>query len=124
MEVAVRPIRIVGDPVLHTPTRPVAEYDDALRELVADLFDTMAAADGVGLAANQIGVPLRLFVYDCPDDELRQRRRGVIINPVLETSARPEGMPDPGLVLGGGNVGRNDPCPCGSGKKFKRCHGR
>jgi peptide deformylase len=93
--VAVRPIRIVGDPVLHTPTRPVTEFDDALRELVADLFDTMAAAEGVGLAANQIGVPLRLFVYDCPDDELRQRRRGVIVNPVLSTSGRPETMPDP-----------------------------
>jgi len=93
--VAVRPIRIVGDPVLHTPTQPVTAFDDALRELVADMFDTMAAADGVGLAANQIGVPLRLFVYDCPDDELQQRRRGVIVNPVLETSGRPETMPDP-----------------------------
>ena len=63
MGVAVRPIRIVGDPVLHTPTRPVTVFDDALRELVADMFDTMEAADGVGLAANQIGVaaaPVRL----------------------------------------------------------------
>ena len=91
---AVRRIRIVGDPVLHTPTRPVAVYDEALRELVADMFDTMAAADGVGLAANQIGVSLRLFVFDCPDEELRQRRRGVVCNPVLETSPRPETMPD------------------------------
>jgi peptide deformylase len=93
--VAVRPIRIVGDPVLHTPTRPVADFDDGLRALVDDMFDTMDAADGVGLAANQIGVPLRVFVYDCPDDELRQRRRGVVVNPVLETSDRPETMPDP-----------------------------
>ena len=95
MSVAVRPIRIVGDPVLHTPTQPVTAFDDALRELVADMFDTMAAADGVGLAANQIGVPLRLFVFDCPDEELRRRRRGVMCNPVLETSGRPETMPDP-----------------------------
>jgi peptide deformylase len=95
LRVAVRPIRIVGDPVLHTPTQPVTRFDDALRELVADMFDTMDAADGVGLAANQIGVPLRLFVYDCPDEELRERRRGVVINPVLETSGRPETMPDP-----------------------------
>jgi len=72
----------------------VAVYDEALRELVADMFDTMAAADGVGLAANQIGVSLRLFVFDCPDEELRQRRRGVVCNPVLETSPRPETMPD------------------------------
>jgi peptide deformylase len=95
LRVAVRPIRIVGDPVLHTPTQPVTRFDDALRELVADMFDTMDAADGVGLAANQVGVPLRLFVYDCPDEELQERRRGVVVNPVLETSGRPETMPDP-----------------------------
>ena len=93
--VAVRPIRIVGDPVLHSPTQLVTAFDDSLRELVADMFETMAAADGVGLAANQVGVPLRLFVYDCPDGELQRRRRGVVVNPVLETSERPTGMPDP-----------------------------
>jgi peptide deformylase len=92
---AVRPIRIIGDPVLSTPTRPVSLFDDELRALVEDMFDTMAAADGVGLAANQIGVDLRLFVYDCPDDEIGERRRGVVVNPVLETSGRPETMPDP-----------------------------
>jgi peptide deformylase len=92
--VTVRPIRIVGDPVLSTPTRRVREVDDELRTLVADMFDTMAAAHGVGLAANQVGVDLRVFVYDCPDEEGR-RARGVVVNPVIETSARPEGMPDP-----------------------------
>ncbi|MDT7711965.1 MAG: peptide deformylase [Pseudonocardiales bacterium] len=90
----VRPIRIVGDPVLHTPTRLVTEFGEALHPLVADMFDTMAAAQGVGLAANQIGVDLRLFVYDCmgPQDV---RYRGVVVNPVLETSECPETMPDP-----------------------------
>jgi len=92
--VAVRPIRIVGDPVLSTPTRRVREVDDELRTLVADMFDTMAAAHGVGLAANQVGVDLRVFVYDCPDEKGR-RARGVVVNPVIETSLRPEGMPDP-----------------------------
>lgn len=92
---AVRPIRIIGDPVLHTPTRPVEVFDDELKVLVADMFDTMAAAEGVGLAANQIGVDLRVFVYDCPDEVTRSRVRGVVVNPVLETSPRPEGMPDP-----------------------------
>ena len=91
---AVRPIRIVGDPVLSTPTRRVREVDDELRTLVADMFDTMAAAHGVGLAANQVGVDLRVFVYDCPDEKGR-RARGVVVNPVIETSLRPEGMPDP-----------------------------
>jgi peptide deformylase len=92
--VAVRPIRVVGDPVLSTPTRRVEEVDDELRTLVADMFDTMAAAHGVGLAANQVGVDLRVFVYDCPDED-GKRARGVVVNPVLEISARPETMPDP-----------------------------
>jgi peptide deformylase len=92
--VAVRPIRIVGDPVLFTPTRRVEGVDDDLRTLVADMFDPMAAAHGVGLAANQVGVDLRVFVYDCPDEQ-GKRARGVVVNPVLEISARPETMPDP-----------------------------
>jgi peptide deformylase len=92
---SVRPIRIIGDPVLHNPTRPVTEFDDELRTLVADMFDTMEAAEGVGLAANQVGVDLRVFVYDCPDDETQTIRRGVVINPILETSEIPESMPDP-----------------------------
>lgn len=97
---AVLPIRIVGDPVLHTPTAPVTEHDDALRTLVADMVETMGVAHGVGLAANQVGVGLRVFVYDCPDDDPDDpegivRRRGVVVNPVLETSAVPETMPDP-----------------------------
>jgi peptide deformylase len=93
--VAVRPIVIIGDPVLHTPTRPVDTFDEQLKSLVTDMFDTMAAAEGVGLAANQIGVPLRVFVYDCPDEKSHTRLRGVVVNPVLETSGRPETMPDP-----------------------------
>jgi len=98
---AVVPIRIVGDPVLHTPTAPVHVSADGslpadLAELIASMYDTMDAAHGVGLAANQIGYGLRLFVYDCADDRGRtDRRRGVVINPVLETSEIPETMPDP-----------------------------
>ena len=99
--VAVVPIRIVGDPVLHTATSPVPVGEDgslppALADLIADLFDTMDAAHGVGLAANQIGVAQRVFVYDCADERGRtSRRRGVVVNPVLETSEVPETMPDP-----------------------------
>ena len=90
---AVRPIRIVGDPVLQQPTRTVEEFDDELRTLVEDMFDTMAAANGVGLAANQVGVDLRVFVYDCPDNG--ERRTGLVVNPTLAMSERPETMPDP-----------------------------
>lgn len=98
---AVVPIRIVGDPVLHAPTKPVPVAADGslptdLAELVATMYETMDAAHGVGLAANQIGVPLRVFVYDCADDRAQNaRRRGVVVNPVLETSEVPETMPDP-----------------------------
>ncbi|TQF69361.1 peptide deformylase [Rhodococcus spelaei] len=95
---AILPIRIVGDPVLHEPTQPVTQPVSEVAELIADMYDTMDAANGVGLAANQVGVALRLFVYDCPDydgDGDGARRRGEVINPVLETSALPETMPDP-----------------------------
>ncbi|HNM83466.1 MAG TPA: peptide deformylase [Mycobacterium sp.] len=98
---AVRPIVIVGDPVLHEPTQPVPVGDDGslpadLAGLIADMYETMDAANGVGLAANQIGVPLRVFVYDCAMDRgSTERQRGVVVNPVLETSEIPETMPDP-----------------------------
>src|SRR5690348_8381522 len=95
---AVLPIVVVGDPVLHTPTAPVTQTPEELAQLVADMYETMDVANGVGLAANQVGVSLRMFVYDCPDrgdDGKPVRRRGCVINPVLETSEIPEGMPDP-----------------------------
>src|SRR3954468_8447166 len=79
---AVLPIRISGDPVLHSPARPVEEIDDELRALVADMFETMDEAPGVGLAGPQVGVPLRLFVYGWTDDDGVQHR-GVAINPTL-----------------------------------------
>lgn len=80
-----RKIRIVGDPVLAARCRPVTEFDDELGTLVDDLFASMAAAEGVGLAAPQIGVDLAVFVYDCPDAS-GKIHRGEMINPTLETS--------------------------------------
>lgn len=61
-------------------------FDEELRNLVADMYETMDKAPGVGLAAPQIGVGLRVFTYDYPDDEGNERR-GVVINPVLEIGA-------------------------------------
>ncbi|MDJ0393248.1 peptide deformylase [Rhodococcus sp. G-MC3] len=95
---AILPIRIVGDPVLHTPTEHVDKSPAEIAELIADMYETLDAANGVGLAANQVGVPLRLFIYDCPfenPDGTVVRRTGEVVNPVLETSAIPETMPDP-----------------------------
>jgi peptide deformylase len=78
----VRPMTRWGTPVMHRPQAQVTSYDDALRELVADMVATMYAADGVGLAACQIGVDQAVFVFDCPDESGR-RTAGVVCNPVL-----------------------------------------
>jgi peptide deformylase len=91
---AIHPIRVVGDPVLRTPTRPVTSFDDDLRRLIDDLFETNTAANGAGLAANQIGADLRVFVYDLADDD-GVRHRGAVVNPTIETDGVPETMPDP-----------------------------
>lgn len=80
---AVRPVRIYGDPVLREKAKPVVAFDDSLRSLIADLFDTMKAYNGVGLAAPQVGVAQRVFVVDVPVDEER-RERFAAINPVLD----------------------------------------
>jgi peptide deformylase len=60
----IRPIVRYGDPVLHGPAEPVEEIDDAIHRLLADMVQTMYAAPGIGLAAPQIGVPLRVIVID------------------------------------------------------------
>ncbi|MFE1903760.1 peptide deformylase [Streptomyces gardneri] len=78
-----RPITVVGNPVLHKECKDVTEFDDKLAALIDDMFASQKAAEGVGLAANQIGVDLKVFVYDCPDDE-GVRHTGVVVNPVLE----------------------------------------
>ena len=89
----VRPITYHGEDVLHRPCAEVTPETPDLEQLVADMFASMYAAQGVGLAANQIGVGLRIFVMDCPedDDEGRPTGRSVVatlINPVLHL---PEG---------------------------------
>jgi peptide deformylase len=78
--VSVKPIRLFGDPVLRTEAEPVRDFDAELRRLVKDLTDTMLDAPGVGLAAPQIGVGLRVFTYYI-DDEV-----GHLINPSLRLS--------------------------------------
>ena len=77
-----RPITLYGTPVLHQPCRPVTAFDAELAALIDDMFASMYAAEGVGLAANQIGVPLRVFVYDCRDAD-GIRHKGHIVNPKL-----------------------------------------
>ncbi|MHA7238546.1 peptide deformylase [Arthrobacter sp. TMS1-12-1] len=90
----VHPITIAGEPVLHRRAQPVAAFDDELRTLIADMFETMDTANGVGLAAPQIGVGLRVFVYGMENDD-DVAPRGVLVNPTLVTSKVPGSDPDP-----------------------------
>lgn len=96
---------LLGDPVLHQACEPVTEFGPPLARLVEDMYATMYAAEGVGLAANQIGVPLRVFVYDCPDDD-EVRHLGHLVNPRLVeadgvTVRGPEGcLSLPGIEAG------------------------
>jgi peptide deformylase len=76
----IQPITRWGSDVMHRRNERVEAYDDALRSLVSDMVETMYAADGVGLAACQIGVDLAVFVFDCPD-ESGERTVGVVCNP-------------------------------------------
>jgi peptide deformylase len=79
---ALRPIRIYPDPVLREVCPPVERFDDELRRLSADMIETMRAAPGVGLAASQVGVPLRLCVLD-PSAGSDPAAVRVLVNPEL-----------------------------------------
>lgn len=74
---AVLPLRKLGDPVLRTPAAPVGALDARISELVTAMYETMDAAGGIGLAAPQIGVGLRIFTYDAMGS------RGAVINPEI-----------------------------------------
>ena len=76
-----RPITRYGTAVLHRPCTRVESFGASLEALVEDMFASMYAASGVGLAANQIGVGLRVFVYDCPDAS-GENQAGHVVNPV------------------------------------------
>jgi peptide deformylase len=81
---AVRPVRVFGDPVLRAPSAPIVTIDDGVRALVQDLLDTVELPGRAGLAAPQIGVGLRAFSYNV-DGEI-----GYVLNPVLEVAGEPE----------------------------------
>ena len=90
---AVRPIRLFGDPILRKPALEVVSFDLELRTLITDLTETMLDAPGAGLAAPQLGVGLRAFTWHV-DDEV-----GHLINPVLELSEEIQDGPEGCLSL-------------------------
>ncbi|MDX1577909.1 MAG: peptide deformylase [Gemmatimonadota bacterium] len=79
----IRDIRLYGDPVLREVAAPVESFDEEIERLIADLQETMYDADGIGLAAPQVGVGLRVFVYDVRDPELEP---GALVNPEIVES--------------------------------------
>ncbi|HOT92494.1 MAG TPA: peptide deformylase [Anaerolineae bacterium] len=82
---ALREIITVGDPRLRTRSRPVEKVTPELRELIRDMIETMDAANGVGLAAVQVGVPLRVVVIETPEDEddPNSGKLFVVLNPEI-----------------------------------------
>lgn len=79
----IRPITIHGEPVLHRRAEEVPTIDDEIREIIADMDETLDASHGVGLAAPQIGVGLRIFHWKYEGDTGEAPHRGVVINPRL-----------------------------------------
>ncbi len=76
---AVRPLRHLPDPVLRQKAKRIRTIDNSIRELIDDMIETMHAENGVGLAANQVGVLQRVAVIQLPDDE----EATVLINPEI-----------------------------------------
>ena len=103
------PVVYLGQPVLRSECDPVTSFGPELAQLVTDMFEVMYAAAGVGLAANQIGVGLRVFVFDCGEDgghgRADQGEVGHVVNPTLvatggDTVTDAEGcLSLPGLVF-------------------------
>ncbi len=127
---AIRPIRLFGDPILLTQAEPVTDFDKPLRQLVRDLTETLRDAGGAGLAAPQIGVGLRVFAYSVGGE------RGYLVNPSLsfpdeDEQDGPEGcMSFPGLyydvkrrqnAVASGFTDRGDPVQLVGSATLARC---
>jgi peptide deformylase len=129
--VTVLPIRLFGDPVLRTPADPVTDFDKQLRQLVADLAETMLDAPGAGLAAPQIGVGLRVFTYHVDDTQSGHLINAVLHFPNEETQDGAEGcLSIPGLswdcvrrenVVAHGQNMYGDPITVEGTAKLSRC---
>lgn len=104
---AIRDIELLGSDALRTPGEEITAFDEELAALVEDMFETMYHAEGIGLAAPQIGLALRVFVVDVPGEETEEEGgegfRAALVNPEIaalseETEKAPEGcLSIPGL---------------------------
>ncbi len=89
---AVRPIMVLGNPVLRSKAKKVSRFDQSIKKLIQDMIDTMRAAPGVGLAAPQIGIPLQVAVVETEKDQVH-----VLINPEV-VKVEGEWQPDEGCL--------------------------
>jgi peptide deformylase len=90
--VSILDIRVLGDPVLRKPTKPVVEITDELRKLIADMFETMYAAEGIGLAAPQVGRAERVTVVDV------EGKKFALINPEIVSTEGPREKAEEGCL--------------------------
>jgi peptide deformylase len=90
--VSILDIRVLGDPVLRKPTKPVTEVTDELRQLIADMFETMYAAEGIGLAAPQVGRTERIAVVDVDGQKF------VLVNPRIVSTEGEEDKAEEGCL--------------------------
>lgn len=99
---AQREIELLGSEVLRTPAPEVEDFGEELRTLVDDMFETMYAAEGAGLAAPQVGVSRRVLVLDIPDEVGGGRTRMALVNPrIVERSERTDREPEGCLSIPG-----------------------
>jgi peptide deformylase len=91
-------VRVFGDPVLRQSALEVRDFDGALARLAEDMVLTMRASEGVGLAANQVGVLRRLFTFDDPGEDGEEPRSGAVVNPVLLGSSEETEVADEGCL--------------------------
>jgi peptide deformylase len=99
---AIRTIELLGSEALRTPAKEVETFDDDLRALVRDMFETMYHAEGAGLAAPQVNVPLRVFVFDLREEGRGRREPVALVNPrIVESSSRTARGPEGCLSIPG-----------------------
>ena len=99
---ALRDIELLGSEVLRTPAREVEDFDEDLRSLVDDMFETMYAAEGAGLAGPQVGQSRRVLVLDVQEAPDQERTRLALVNPrVMESSDRTDREPEGCLSIPG-----------------------
>ncbi len=94
----VREIVLLGDPILRDEAAPIESFDDELRTLVSDMFITMAAAEGAGLAAPQVGIPRRVFVAEVSREEGAEPTRVALVNPVIVEASTEEDRSSEGCL--------------------------